>query len=292
MQLSAKSYMIEQPWIMKLALSKKIHKRTNLLTCSTNTEHFEYMLIAMISHISERIKQTLRKSKRKKFEKSFHFGFILVSGATSWKNLRRADGKSFETETWNKVPSFRISAWLQTLLKIIKVTFLHFFADEEKSEETFEKSLWRKPICLTSNLAQDYQTLQSHFLEFSLFFQKREILTCVLVLCGFCTFSNSMSAQLYVDEAIWPKLGTAPRPFDQNITGGISTSLLFKLPTPHTFLLLAQILPAHYPKIQFTREPEIYFGKAEHEKGGIQRNLSLSSAWETSFPAHYSWLLS
>lgn len=32
------------------------------------------------------------------------------------------------------------------------------------------------------------------FLEFLLFFQKREILTCVLVLCGFCTFSNSMSA--------------------------------------------------------------------------------------------------
>ena len=258
-ELSAKSYIIELPWIKKLASSQKIRKnqpvdwtfsclKTNtslhvwyfkfgwfVCSCSsTNNKQFEILFIALISHISKRFKQTFKKCTRKKCREIFSFWFQVLRAGKIWDEQM---GKVLRLKLGIRFP---VSAYLPDC----------------KPCSGLSKSLWIKPICLTADLAQDYQTLQSHFLEFLLFFHKREILTCVLVLCGFCTFSNSMSAQLYVDEAIWPKLGTAPRPFDQNITGGISTSLLFKRPTHNTFLLLAQILPAHnkythYSKIQF-----------------------------------------
>ena len=91
----------------------------------------------------------------------------------------RADGESFETETWNKVPRF-------------------------------------PHILLTAKSARDYQ----NFKTFT--FNKEEYKTC---------FAPWALPEGWVDEAIRPKHGRVG-PFDQNMTTGIWTSLLFKRPNP------------------------------------------------------------
>ena len=60
-------------------------------------------MIALVSHILERLKQTLEKELKDE---------IFLVPDCWWLGINlRADGESFETETWNKVSaSFRISA--------------------------------------------------------------------------------------------------------------------------------------------------------------------------------------
>ena len=92
----------------------------------------------------------------------------------------RADGESFETETWNKVPRF-------------------------------------PHILLTAKSARDYR----NFKTFT--FKKVEYKTCFAPWWAL--------PEGWVDEAIWPKHGRVG-PFDQNMTTGIWTDLLFKRPNP------------------------------------------------------------
>ena len=78
-------------------------------------------------------------------------------------------------------------------------------------------------------------------LNLCLFFcQEREIPTCA---CSFCVFfapsEIAMSALVVGWRGNLTQTWNKPtRPFDQNMTGGISTSLLFKRPNPRPFLLL------------------------------------------------------
>ena len=92
----------------------------------------------------------------------------------------RADGESFETETWNKVPRF-------------------------------------PHILLTAKSARDYR----NFKTFT-FYKKKLYKTC---------FAPWALREGWVEEAIRPKHGRVG-PFDQNMTTGIWTSLLFKRPNP------------------------------------------------------------
>ena len=57
------------------------------------------------THFGEIEADFLEMQREKIFREIFSFWFEFAA-ATSWKNLRRADGESFETETWNKVRQF------------------------------------------------------------------------------------------------------------------------------------------------------------------------------------------